>query len=241
MKPESLVISWCDPGSTDSLFTSSLASLILNTTYNYKDISSIGVNQVIGNQIARQRQDALWNFEQMGCDWMLWVDSDIVIDPQAFKLLWENRDATQRPIVSGVYFVIMEPNQTLPIPAPCIFNIVNDENGRGNISVHPLPENKLIPIDVAGLGFTLMHKSVAKKLREVYGNKTFQITIDDKHISEDVSFFYKVKDLDIPVHAHTGALVQHIKRFSFDHNYYGLWWNEVAPLRQKAVPPEQRG
>jgi hypothetical protein len=235
MKPESLVVSWCDPGSTDSLFTSSLASLLLSASHNFKDVGPVGINQVIGNQIARQRQDALRNFEQMNCDWMLWIDSDIVVTPQAFQLLWENRDAIERPVISGVYFVTMEPNQTLPAPAPCIFTIVEGENGRSNAPVHPLPENQLISIDVAGLGFTLMHKSVAKKLRESYGETTFQITIDNNHISEDVSFFYKLKDLGIPVHAHTGAYVQHMKRFSFDINYYHLWWQTVAPLREKEM------
>lgn len=235
MKPESLVISWCDTGSTDSLFASSLASLVLNATHEFKDIGAVGINQVVGNQIARQRQDALRNFENMDCDWMLWVDSDIVVTQPAFNLLWKNRDAVKRPVVSGVYFVTMEPNQPLPAPAPCIFNIVNDENGRGNLAVHPLPENQLIPIDVAGLGFTLMHKSVAKKLREAYGETTFEITIGKQHISEDVSFFYKLKDLGIPVHAHTGAHVPHIKRFFFDINYYNLWWQTVAPLRQQQV------
>lgn len=226
---ESIVISWCDTGSTDSLFTSSLVSLGLHATHNLSDVGSVGINQTIGNQIARQRGDAIRNFEQMDCDWMLWVDSDIVINLEAFNLLWKNRNAETHPVMCGVYFITMEMNQTLPAPLPCIFNIVDET---GSQPVHPLPENQIIPIDVAGLGFTLMHKSVAKKLRENYGNTTFAITIGDKHVSEDVSFFYKLKELGIPVHAHTGAVVQHIKRFALDINYYNLWWSTVAPIRQ---------
>lgn len=227
---ESLVVSWCDTGFTDSLFTSSLSSLLLYITHNIKDIGAVGINQTIGNQIARQRGDAIRNFEQMDCEWMLWVDSDIVINHQAFDLLWQNRDAEKRPVVSGVYFISYEMNNTLPMPLPCIYK--KKDNTFGNEVLHPLPENQLIPIDVAGLGFTLMHKSVAIKLREAYEETTFEITIGDRHISEDVSFFYKLKELGIPVHAHTGALVQHIKRFSFDENYYNLWWNVVAPMRE---------
>lgn len=226
---ESLILSWCDTGSTDSLFTSSLVSLSLHATHNLKDVGSVGINQTIGNQIARQRQDSIRTFEQMDCDWMLWVDSDIVIAPPVFDLLWKNRNAETHPVMCGVYFITWEMNETLPAPYPCIFNI-NDENG--NRPLHPLPENQIIPIDVAGLGFTLMHKSVAQELRKTYGETTFQIQIDEKHISEDVSFFWKLKELGIPVHAHTGAIVPHIKRFSFDLNYYNLWWNVVAPMRE---------
>lgn len=226
---ESIVISWCDNGNTDSLFTSSLTSLLAYLNQGKPDISVVGINQTVGNQIARQRGDLLASFEKMNCDWMLWVDSDIVINHQAFDILWANRDIETRPVVSGIYFVTMETTQTLPAPIPCVFKY-QDETG--NLPIHPLPENELIQIDVAGLGFTLMHKSVATKLREVYGNTTFQITIGDKHISEDVSFFYKLRELGIPVYAHTGAHVQHIKRFSMDINYYNLWWNVVAPMRE---------
>jgi len=226
---ESVVISWCDNGNTDSLFTSSIlvTSLFMG---GQSDISAVGFNQTIGNQIARQRQDAIRNFEQMDCDWMLWVDSDIVLTPEVFKLLWDNRNIDTHPVVCGVYFITWEMNQTLPAPYPCIFNMVDEKVG--NRPIHPLPENQLIPIDVAGLGLTLMHKSVAKKLRETYGETTFQIQVDSQHISEDVSFFMKLKALGIPVYAHTGALVQHIKRFVFDINYYNLWWNVVAPVRE---------
>lgn len=222
---EVLVIGWCDNGFTDSLFASHMFGLV-NHVKEY--VKGIGFTQTIGNQIARQRGDVLKNFEETGADWLLWVDSDIVMNLQAFEKVWESRDAKKRPVVCGVYFVTLEMNQTLPMPAPCIFR----GDGDTNFPVHPLPEDELIPIDLAGLGFCLMHKSVAKKLREKYGNTTFEITIGDQHVSEDVSFFKKLMALKIPVFAHTGALVQHMKRFSLDHNYYHLWWQTIAPLRQ---------
>lgn len=223
-----LVLGWCDNGYTDSLFTSHLTALALKTAHTL-DIQGVGIIQTIGGQIARQRQDLLRDFEASNAEWLLWVDSDIMIPYEAFELLWNSKDVETRPVVCGVYFITMEMNQTLPQPYPCIF--VKADDGK-NKPVHPLPENELIPIDVAGLGFTLMHKSVAHKLRETYGNTTFSITIGDNHISEDVSFFYKLKDLGIPVYAHTGALVPHVKRFLLDANYYNLWWNAVAPMRE---------
>lgn len=226
---ESITVSWCDTGNTDSLFTSSLASLLLYLAHNVEDVHAVGINQTIGNQIARQRGDQLQGFEESDLDWLLFVDSDIVINHEAFRLLWDNRNAITHPVISGVYFISLEMNKTLPAPLPCIFT--KGQDGK-NQPIHPLPINELIPIDVAGLGFTLMHKSVAHKLREAYGNTTFQITIGDNHVSEDVSFFYKLKELGIPVYAHTGAVVQHSKRFLLDQNYYNLWWNVVAPMRE---------
>jgi len=232
---EVLMFGWCDNGTTDGLFTSHLVATTLYAST--LGVDGIGYIQTIGNQIARQRGDLLRDFENSNGDWLLWIDSDIVLNQEAFELLWKNRDAEKRPVVCGVYYVTMEMNQPLPMPIPCIFT--NAENGEHS-PVHPLPEKQLIPIDVAGLGFCLMHKSVAHKLRETYGNTTFEITIGDNHVSEDVSFFRKLKALGIPVYAHTGALVQHIKRFVFDHNYYNLWWNAVAPVRAEAEANKEK-
>lgn len=225
---EVLVIGWCDNGNTDGLFTSHLASLVLYASTSL-GVSGVGICETIGNQIARQRGDLLRDFERLEGDWLLWIDSDIAMTQQAFKLVWDARDKETRPVVCGTYFVSMEMNNPLPMPIPCIFTIAEDGKNR---TIHPLPENQLIPIDVAGLGFCLMHKSVAHKLREAYGDTTFDIVIDTEHVSEDVSFFRKLKALQIPVYAHTGALVQHIKRFIVDINYYNLWWNAVAPIRE---------
>lgn len=223
-----LIIGWCDNGFTDSLFTSNTMSIVAGAGGEL-GISGLGICQTIGNQIANQRKTLLSDFINMDGDWLLWIDSDIVPSMEALKLLWENRNAETHPVISGVYFVSMEMNMTLPKPIPCIF--VNKEDGK--VPVHPLPENQLIPIDAAGLGFCLMHKSVAHKLYEAYKDTVFQITIDTKHVSEDIAFFKKLKELNIPTYAHTGALVQHIKRFSIDYNYYNLWWHAVAPLRIK--------
>jgi hypothetical protein len=33
-----------------------------------------------------------------------------------------------------------------------------------------------------------------------------------------------MQEAGIQLHAHTGALVQHIKRFSLDYSYYALYW-----------------
>jgi hypothetical protein len=47
---------------------------------------------------------------------------------------------------------------------------------------------------------------------------------DDHFIGEDIIFFRRMKDAGVPLHAHTGAVVKHIKRFSLDYDYYALYW-----------------
>jgi len=98
-------------------------------------------------------------------------------------------------------------------------------------AIHPLPPNQLIPIDVGGFGFVLMHRSVVPKVREVAGE--FSVFGENqqpanKFISEDVSFFRKAKQAGIQAYAHTGAHLQHLKTFSLDINYYNMYWTGVA-------------
>ena len=47
---------------------------------------------------------------------------------------------------------------------------------------------------------------------------------DDEFIGEDIIFFRKMKASGIPLHAHTGARVKHMKRFSLDYDYYAMYW-----------------
>lgn len=227
-KENSLAVCWCDPGNVESPFMASVLGLMMNAPS--LGLNGVGFIENVGNQIARQRMNAIREFEESGLEWCLWLDSDIVFQFEHFKTLWELKDPEKYPLISGVYFITMEPMSSLYVPHPCVFT--KDENGKYS-PVHPLPDNEFMPIDSAGFGFVLMHKSVAHKMREAYGNTSFEIVIGDEHVSEDMGFFIKAKKIGIPIYAHTGVRVIHRKPFMLDENYYKLWWQVVAPVREK--------
>jgi hypothetical protein len=97
--------------------------------------------------------------------------------------------------------------------------------------VHPLPDNKVIPVDIAGFGLMLMHRSIIEPVRKaaegysVFGEKQ---NPGAKFVSEDVAFCRYVKKAGIQLYAHTGAVVPHMKTFSFDKNYYNIYWSGIA-------------
>jgi hypothetical protein len=225
---ETMVIGWCDNGNTDGKFTQGLMSLAFYGPKNGMPI--IGALRVQGNQIGRQRQVLFDGWaDQDTSDWLLWVDSDIVVTPEVVKLLWDSADKLTRPVVSGVYFISKESEQSLMQPMPAIFLDGEKENEINY--VHPLPLNQLLKVDCAGFGLTLMHKSVIEPLRKVangYSIFAEKEGVGDQFISEDIVFYRNLKKAKIPVYAHTGALVQHMKRFSLDVNYYGLYWNNYS-------------
>jgi hypothetical protein len=224
---ESVVFGFCDPGTVDAKFMSGVLNTIFCTKQN--KINIVGTIRGTGNQIGRQRQGVfdIWA-NQETADWLLWIDSDIVLTPEAFKLVWDAADKDIKPVVSGLYFVSKENEKTLMQPFPALFKEGSTKHELQII--HPLPKNELIKVDSAGFGFLLMHKSIVSKMREVspdYSLFAEEEGIGDKYISEDIVFFRKLKAAGVDAYAHTGALVQHMKRFSFDINYYNLYWNAL--------------
>lgn len=230
---ETLSIGWCDNGMTDGKFTEGLLYTTLTAPRH-----GIYVNNAVrvqGNQIARQRMDLLelWA-DHVKTDWLLWVDSDVVLTAEILKKLWDTADKVSRPVVTGVYFVSKGMEATLMTPMPALFL---DKEGDEYMMefVHPLPVDSVIEVDSAGMGLVLMHKSVVPLLREKFPDQSFFAEKDlgkDKFVGEDIIFFRKLKECGVKVHAHTGALAQHMKRFSFDAAYYGLYWQEYARQMQ---------
>jgi GT2 family glycosyltransferase len=224
---ETLTIGWCDNGMVEGRFASGIVNTILdNKTHNVNITNTIRVN---GNQIARQRQ-SLWDFwaDNSTSEWLLWVDSDIILTSQVLKMLWDEADKKKRPVITGLYFVSGENEQSLMEPVPAIYEETGDIY-RTRV-IQPFPPNKVIPVDVAGFGLMLMHRSIIEPVKKVSGE--FSVfgenhQASDKFISEDVSFCRKLKAAGIQLYAHTGATVQHLKTFSFDQNYYNVYWNGI--------------
>ena len=229
---ETVAIGWCDNGMVDGKFTEGLMSAVITGGANKMPISTS--LRVQGNQIGRQRQ-VLWDYwaDHIKTDWLLWVDSDIVLTPDVMKKLWATADKHHRPVVSGVYFISKENEGTLMKPYPVLFNDVSEYQIQ---YVHPLPPDEVIQCDSAGFGLVLMHKSIIPVMREKFPNESMFMetsTGKDEHfVGEDIIFFRKMKAAGIPLHAHTGARVKHMKRFSLDYDYYSMYWTMDSIQKQ---------
>jgi len=237
---ETVSIVWCDNGMVDGKFMQGITDVMLKSGVNF---SSTLRSQ--GNQIARQRQTVIdyW-YEKSKSDWLLWVDSDVVISPETFRLLWDNRDAKERPLISGVYFTTDNPEEPLMVPMPTVFSFTNKGDGSFGLSrVHPLPENQLIKVDAAGFGFILMHRSIVKKIKAeaIDGQMFMEMGRGTKFIGEDIFFFALCDKAEVPLHCHTGATAPHMKRFSFDEHYYKAFFGKPKEEpKSKLITPDKK-
>lgn len=227
-KHETVTVGWCDNGLTDGKFTEGLVLALLDGAANGTPLhSSVRVQ---GNQIGRQRQALFDHWAEVArTDWLLWVDSDVVLDLQALRKLWLAADAAARPVLTGVYFISKSQEGQLLRPYPSLFEHVSEHELR---FLHPLPEDEVRRVDAAGFGFLLMHCSIVPRLRAAHpGRGLFTETADglDEHfLGEDVVFFRRLQAAGIPLHAHTGAVVKHMKRFGLGSEYYRLYWGRAG-------------
>ena len=119
-------------------------------------------------------------------------------------------------------------------PMPAVFNETGEEFTIRYL--HPLPQNEVVKVDCAGLGLTLMHRSVVPKLRAIspeYSVFAEQENLGEKYVGEDIIFFRNLKKAGVDVYAHTGARVKHMKRFAYDDNYYALYWQAAQAAAQQ--------
>lgn len=217
-----ILLCWCDNGLTDGKFTEGAVYSILSS-----GMPITSAMRVQGNQIGRQRQNAMehW-YNETDFDWILWVDSDIVLTNDALYKVWQSAHPVERPVVTGTYFISKQNEKSLMAPYPALFNWTDSDY---TVSyVHPLPKDALIKVGAAGFGFVLMHRSAVKKMRDVHGPITYfnETGVGDQFVSEDINFFRLMDKAGVPLYSHTGATVQHMKRFSLDVEYYKFFWEK---------------
>jgi len=231
---ETVSIAWCDNGMVDGKFMQGVTDVLLKSGIKFE--TSLRSQ---GNQIARQRERVIryW-YENNKSDWLLWVDSDVVITVDKFKLLWDNKDAEKRPIVTGVYFTTETPEDPLMVPLPTVFKFAEKPGTIGIQRIHPLPENEFIQVGAAGMGFVIMHRNAITKILDALPGKPLftEVGVDKSFMGEDIYFFALCDKAEVPVWCHTGATVPHMKRFSFDEHYYKAFFGGVEKQSNLILP-----
>ena len=239
MEQETVSVAWCDSGQVEGKFAQGLVDVLLKSGVKFE--TSLRSQ---GNQIGRQRETILkyW-FENNKSDWLLWVDSDVVLTVETFKLLWDNKDAKERPIMTGVYFTTDNPEEPLMVPMPTVFTFAEKDGVIGIQRIHPLPKDELIKVDAAGMGFVLMHRSVVERVLDKMPEATFftEVGVHKTFMGEDIFFFALLNQCEIPVWCHTGALAPHMKLFSFDQHYYNAFFGGVQQQKSKLITPKNAG
>jgi hypothetical protein len=220
---DTVTIAWCDDGKIDTEFAVNIMNLIKD---NPKRVGSFySVNGT--GMLSKSRNTLVKHFlEDTKDNWLLMIDSDERISSKTFKLLCDTATADERPVVSGLVFIALWNGPNLR-PVPSL--LYSDENGDFKFYDN-YPRNEVIRVAGAGTGCLLIHRSVLQKLRDFAGPDLHDWAWfqdgpvgGNRWLSEDIMFATLLKSNDIPMYAHTGAVLQHHKQFWLDEHHYLGW------------------
>jgi hypothetical protein len=220
---ETVSITWAHNGQVDTEFALSVMEIIRQKgpkVGSYFCVEGTGL-------LAKSRNIMIKHFlDNTEDDWLLMLDSDERISVPTFDLLCATADAVERPAVAGLYFAALWEGLNLR-PVPLIFKQTEDG---GILPYDNYPKDSVVDVVAAGTGCLLLHRKAMQKIREAHGeeNKDWCWFQDgpiggNKWLSEDLSFCAKLKDFEIPLVAHTGAILQHHKSLWIDAPHHDFW------------------
>lgn len=213
-----VIVAWIDPGLVDGAFTTSLIEL-----FQARPARFDGFLRVEGGLLSRQRNEVVKNFlDTTTAAWLLMIDSDERFTPEAIDKLLSAAHDKDRPVVAGLYFGTWpNPGGLLPKPIPHIYR-----QGDDGVSVIPVLNYKpdtVIEIDAAGTGCLMVHRSVLETMRANADPSEGDswcwfrdLPLGGLWLGEDLYFCRRIKSLGFPIHAHTGAVLGHRRKYWLD-------------------------
>lgn len=203
-----------------SSFHQSLLDLVVVDAGKF--IAGVDYERPSVNDLPVARNKAVETMLNDGHDWLLFIDSDMGFPSSALATLRSVADPVERPVVGGLCFAQRDVtsdgcNGYRWSPRATIMDWLDDfPDGVARFSFrYAYPVNMLVQCDATGCAFLLIHRSVALRMLNRYG-KTWFDRLDageDGIMSEDISFFKRLLDMDGPggCFVHTGVRVSHQK------------------------------
>lgn len=226
---ETVAIAWAHNLQVDTEFALSIMEIIRQKGQkvgSYFCVEGTGL-------LAKSRNIMIKHFlDNTSDDWLLMLDSDERISVPTFDLLCATADTIERPAVAGLYFAALWEGVSLR-PVPLIFTQVEDG------SIQPFdnyPKDSVVDIIAAGTGCLLLSRAAMQKIRDAHdeNNQDWCWFQDgpingNKWLSEDLSFCAKLQQFEIPLVAHTGAILQHHKSIWVDAAHHNSWLEHNVP------------
>lgn len=210
-------VAWIDPGQVEGAFALSLIELLRRRPTRIGNIIRIE-----GGLLSRQRNEVVVAFlDTSDSEWLLMLDSDEQLPVAAFDKLVNAAHAERRPVVGGLYFGTWPSGGMMPHPIPHLYRTAPD--GLAQTPVVDYPADQLITVDALGTGCILIHRSVLEAIRtesEPHEDGRWcwfrDLPVNGQWVGEDIYFCQRIRALGYPIHAHTGAVLQHRRRYWLD-------------------------
>jgi hypothetical protein len=200
-----------NPGLVTAEFAQGLALLSLENPHG----AIVGTLFTRATRAAAGRNTAIRRFLEDGdAEWLLWIDSDMVFDAAAFKVIYD--EAVNNPdvkISAGLCFMWDEGTHTI---LPNIFH------RKGNVyeSDRFYTPGERFWCDATGVAFVLIHKDVFEAVGYPWHQDWFEHPELGGELSHDISFFHEAGKHGFRVRYCADAKVGHVKSWQVHESSY---------------------
>lgn len=183
------------------------------------------VSLSIGSLIYNSRNDLCKTALQNECDFIMWLDSDMVVPPDTIKRLMKDLEDTGADLVSGLYF------RRVPPYSPVAFSKMEIVGNKCEWSNFDGPLEGIH--EVAGVGFgcvlmkTDMLLAMAQKYSDFFGPMA--------KVGEDLSFCWRARQLGYKILLDTDLKCGHVGHAVITQEFY----DQFALAEQEAKDESQ--
>lgn len=190
-------------------FASSLATL--------RKVGECVVAFQMGSLIYNSRNELAKKAIELECDYIFWLDSDMVFDPDTLEKLMNDRE--NGDIVSGLYFRRVQPF------SPVVFSQlqITDKGGCIWKNQDTVP-GEIFPVEGCGFGCVLMPTSAVADVMAKFGNAFAPIN----GVGEDLSFCWRVRQCGYKIVCDPNIKLGHVGHHVITEQFYDSFKNVRA-------------
>lgn len=231
---DTAVVAYLHPGEIPTAFHDSLVGLLMHQAERGRIVGKIDRRN--GANLSPGRNWVAATFlAETEADWLLFLDADMVFEPDLLDRLVEAADPLERPVVSGLYFGRSEDGT----PFPQMYALVEAAERPGEVisaRFEDYPKG-LVEVFGAGAGCMLIHRRVLELMRERAADPVFPwfqetSAINGRYTSEDLTFCHRVRELGLPVYVDTRIVCGHSKDLVIDEALF----EAVRAYRDRPTP-----
>lgn len=170
-----------------------------------------------GANVTNARNEIVAKFlDGHDADWLWFIDTDMVFDPDILDRLVESAHPTDRPIVGALCFSIQDGFRACPT-----LYMIREDGKAGRI--YDYPQNTTMRC-FTGTGCLLIHRTALEAMRTKEYDPAYpwfqETRTQDLPIGEDITFCIRAEAMGIPVHVDTSIRCGHEKTYVVDEDVY---------------------
>ena len=164
----------------------------------------------MGSLIYTSRNNLAQRAIQMDADYVFWLDSDMVFEPDTLVRMMKTLKDNNLDILTGLYFRRVHPY------TPVLFDGLEI---RGHIcswsEFHEIPDG-LFEVGGCGFGCVLMNAGVFLDVQAKHGNMFAPIANN----GEDIAFCWRARDCGYKIYCDPSIICGHVGKIIIDEKFY---------------------